>query len=304
MRRVITDSASRAALGSDPSVVDWPWLRSHGFTRHDLAAQVAARRWQRHGNAVVLHNGPLTRLQIVGVGLANAGPRSLVTSFTAGELLGLRGWERPAVHILVPARSHVRAALCGSVRTHYAGDWSSVHPVPGSRVQLLADAVLRAASSFPGPRPGCGLLAAAVQQRLTTAAELRQALVAATRTRNRAAFIAAVEDIGQGSQALSEIDFIRLCRRFGLPKPEQQTVRLEPNGRRRYLDVTWRRDDGRLVVVEVDGAHHMNAGQWESDQLRHNEIAIEAAVVLRFSSVVVRDMPAYVAGQVKRALGG
>src|SRR6201999_296286 len=106
--------------------------------------------------------------------------------------------------------------------------------------------------------------------------------------------LTALDDIAQGSQALSDIDFAKLCRRFKLPEPERQAVRREPGGRRRYLDASWRRRDGRLVVVEVDGALHLAPRNWWDDQLRQNELSLADALVLRFPSVVVRTEPALV----------
>jgi hypothetical protein len=132
---------------------------------------------------------------------------------------------------------------------------------------------------------------------------LRETLDASRRVKHRAALLAAVEDIGQGSEALSEIDFVRLCRRFHLPEPERQAVRVDRSGQRRYLDAMWRRSDGRHVVVEVDGALHLAASRWWSDQLRQNELTLSDAIVLRFPSVVVRTEPALVAAQLARALG-
>ena len=101
---------------------------------------------------------------------------------------------------------------------------------------------------------------------------------------------------------MSEIDFVRLCRTHGLPAPHQQTVRHDVAGRRRYLDATWRRGDGRLVVVEVDGALHLVATRWWDDQLRQNELTLADAIVLRFPSVIVRTEPTAVATQLRRAL--
>jgi very-short-patch-repair endonuclease len=109
-------------------------------------------------------------------------------------------------------------------------------------------------------------------------------------------------DISQGADALSEIDFARLCRRHGLPAPQRQAVRRERSGRRRYLDASWRRRDGRLVVAEVDGALHLDQRRWWDDQARQNELVLADAVVLRFPSVVVRTDEHYVAGQLRRAL--
>jgi hypothetical protein len=114
--------------------------------------------------------------------------------------------------------------------------------------------------------------------------------------------VLAVADIAGGSQALSEIDFVRLCRRHGLPEPQRQQVRREPSGRRRYLDASWRRRDGRLVVAEVDGALHLIVKQWWDDQLRQNELALADALVLRYPSVIVRTREDLIANQLRRAL--
>lgn len=121
-------------------------------------------------------------------------------------------------------------------------------------------------------------------------------------TAGRDTLTAAVADIAGGSDALSEIDFVGLCRRYKLPLPEQQELRRDRDGRRRYLDATWRRQDGRLVVVEIDGALHLNVHRWWDDQLRQNELSLADALVLRFPSVVVRTAPELVAAQLRRAL--
>jgi hypothetical protein len=54
-------------------------------------------------------------------------------------------------------------------------------------------------------------------------------------------------------------------------------VRRDCHGARRYLDATWDLRDGRTLVVEVDGALHLEARQWKDDQLRQNEIVIAGA---------------------------
>jgi hypothetical protein len=111
-----------------------------------------------------------------------------------------------------------------------------------------------------------------------------------------------MQDITMGAQALSEIDFVRLCRRSGLPPPTQQTVRRGPSGQRRYLDADWELPDGRRVVAEVDGAVHLAPRRWFDDQLRQNELVLTGSMVLRFPSVVVRHEPALVIAQLRRAL--
>jgi hypothetical protein len=278
-------------------------LLRRGLTEDRIRAQLAARRWQRCGHAIVLHNGPLSQRQRWTVARAHAGPAAILTAFTAAQAFGLTGWERDSVHVLGPAGTRLRRDCPVPMTLHVAADWRRVVVHGRSVVHSLPDALLRAAATFRLARPGCGLLAAAVQQRLVGAPRLRAALERHVRLRHRAALLAAVDDIAGGAQALSEIDFVRLCRRFRLPAPRQQVVRRDSAGRRRYLDATWRRADGRLVVVEVDGALHLAVRNWWADQLRQNELSLAEALVLRYPSVVVRDEPAYVAAQIRRALG-
>ncbi|MFI5101075.1 MAG: hypothetical protein ACHQE5_11285 [Actinomycetes bacterium] len=101
------------------------------------------------------------------------------------------------------------------------------------------------------------MLAAVVQQGLARPEDLERELHGAGRIGHRQLLAAAAADIAGGAQALSEIDFVRLCRRHGLPEPTRQAVRVEASGRRRYLDAEWVRADGVHVVAEVDGAVHL-----------------------------------------------
>ncbi|HEU5266607.1 MAG TPA: hypothetical protein VFU35_07895, partial [Jatrophihabitans sp.] len=216
-------------------------------------------------------------------------------------LCGLHGWERPETHLLAPAGTRLRAGCPVPVRLHLHGQ-SPARREPGRSVEVLPAALLRAGATFRSPLPACGLLAAAVQQRLTTAGSLREAVDAAPRVRHRALLRLAIADIEGGSEALSEIDFVRLCRRHGIPEPVRQAVRLDSSGRRRYLDASWRRPDGRMVVVEVDGALHLAPRQWWDDQLRQNELALSDALVLRYPTAVLRTEEHLVARQLIRAL--
>jgi hypothetical protein len=303
---MFTSAAQRSVAntprsGSD-TVVSVAALRAAGFSRAAISAQLDARRWQRIGRAVIRHNGPPTRSELRRAALIVLGPRAVLTSFTAIEAWGLRGWERDSIHVLVPRGARIRRPTELALRIHYTDSWA---PAAGDRRRGLhcpAAATLLAASSFGSPRPACGILAAAVQQRLVEPPELLRSVTASPRVRHRALLLAAAHDIAQGAHALSEIDFARLCRRNGLPPPVRQAIRREPGGRRRYVDAEWRRADGRTVVAEVDGALHLIVRQWWSDQLRQNELAISGDVVLRFPSAVFRCEEALVADQLRRAL--
>lgn len=276
-------------------------LRRMGCTRHEITARIAAHRWRPVGRAVVLHNGELTRDERWRAGVLNCGPRAVLASFSAAEAQGLRGWERPEVHVLAPAG--VAPPAVGEIPLVLHRTSRPIAAVHAGTCQPLPAALLLASGSFGSARPACGLLAAGVQQRLVSAAELAGALADAPRARHRRSLLTAVADIDMGAEALSELDFVRLCRRHRLPAPRLQAVRVERDGRRRYLDAEWDAVSGRPVAAEVDGALHLSPRRWYDDQLRHNEVVLSGRVVLRFPSVVVRTEPELVAGQLRRALG-
>ncbi len=301
---MLTRSAARAAQvdaeGGD-SVLSRAELATLGWASDAIRRQVQAGRWRMLGRAVVLHNGPLAPDERWRAALVNCGPRCVLASFTALEALGLTGWTRPEIHLLAPAGV---AAPCIdlAVVLHRSASWAPHRHYAARRCERPAPAAVLAAAAFGTARPACGLMAATVQQRLVRPDELRAAIVAAPRTRHHRALLAAADDIAMGAQALSEIDFVRLCRRHGLPAPTLQAVRTEPSGRRRYLDAEWRLSDGRVVAVEVDGAVHIAPRRWFDDQLRQNELSLAGTMLLRYPSVVVREEEALVVGQLGRAL--
>ena len=283
------------------------------FTRGDLyalgcrsghvAARLAAGRWQRMGTAYVTHNGPLTIEQTRRVALLNCGPRAVYAGFTAVQSHGLTGWERDnEVHILAPSGTR-RPSLAGiDLRLHRTAALDDEDVLRIQRRQKMAPAAVLAASSFGQARPAVGLLAAAVQQRLSNVDDLRAVVLASPRVRHRAAMLAAIGDIEMGAHAHSEIDFARLCRHANFPEPTRQAVRVDSDGRRRYLDVEWKLPDGRILVVEVDGALHLAAKRWFDDQLRQNELTLSGSLVLRYPSVIVRTEEPLVVAQLARIL--
>jgi very-short-patch-repair endonuclease len=297
-RRSLPDPGQRGA----DAVSSVAALLAAGWSYSSIRAQIDAHRWQRIGRAVIKHNGAPTAAECRRAALIVLGPRAVLTSFTAAEEWGLDGWEREPIHVLVPRGARVRRPAELLLRVHYTDQWSSAPIRQGRRLHRLGPAAVIAASSFAAARPACGIIAATVQQRLITPAELVCAVEAAPRTRHRAVLLAAAHDIGQGVQALSEIDLAQLCRRHRLPEPLRQAVRRDRHGRRRYLDAQWRRSDGCRVVVEVDGALHLIPRRWWDDQLRQNELVLAGDIVLRFPSVVVRCEPMLVLDQLRRAL--
>jgi hypothetical protein len=142
-------------------------------------------------------------------------------------------------------------------------------------------------------------VAASFQQRLVSLVEVTDAVTRQPRARRRALVLDVARDAADGAHSLPEIEFVRLCRRGGLPLPECQSRRLDPAGRRRYLDAYFK-DFG--VHVEIDGDQHVEVRARWADMRRQNDLWVAGDRVLRFPAWVLRQQPDEVAAQVRAAL--
>jgi len=169
-------------------------------------------------------------------------------------------------------------------------------------VVRLPTAVLHAVAVAPTDRAAEWRVAAVVQQRLTTPAHLRTALEHQPRLRRRRLVAAVLADVEQGAHSGSELDFLRLLREAGLPPPDRLQRPVRANGKR-YLDAWWER---QRVAAEIDGAHHVEVGQWDDDVLRHNAVVLaertDRVLPLRFTTTNLRHDRAEVISQLQIAL--
>lgn len=302
-RRLSPELAPTAA--AQDGVVSRAQLRRLGISRDAERAQLAGGRWASAAPlAVVLHNGPLTQRQRQWVAVLNGGPGAALAARTALAIDGLSGWEREVIEILVPRGAGVVSSP--GVRVHESRRFDPDRDVPALRLPprtRSSRSAVDAAAWSRDPRTAVGLLAAVVQQGLARPDQLAAELEQAGRIHWYRLLARALADIGGGSHALSEIDFVRLCRRFGLPEPVRQAVRVERSGRRRYLDAEWVCTDGRRVVAEVDGAIHLLPLRHWGDMARANELVLDGRVVLRFAAYAIRAEPELIAQQLGRALG-
>ena len=112
--------------------------------------------------------------------------------------------------------------------------------------------------------------------------------------------IATVRDIAGGSHALSELDFVHyVIRPFRLPPPDRQAARRDSHGRQRWLDAVW--EKARLIV-EVDGAGHLEVMQYWDDMDRDNDLKLQGYTTLRYPAFAVRYCAAHMASQISQAL--
>lgn len=299
-----TKSASRdirlRRLSPDRQVFSRAELRAHGLDWHAVASQVRARRWRVIGRqAVVLHRGALTIEQRWQVAIMHAGPRALLGGRSALLSHGLQNWDDGVVHVLVPKGT--RVPPLSWLRVQHTRRWPTRAGGLVPRCDV-ARAAVDAAIRSPQPRTAVGLLAAVVQQRLAPAEWLADELAVAGRVRHRRLLLIALGDVAGGSHSMTELDFVRLCRRHDLPVPTRQVRRKDATGRVRYLDAAWILPDGRTVVAEIDGGLHLSPDHYWDDMARDNDNALRGDLGLRFPAVAIHLHEQLVAAQLRIAL--
>ncbi|MEU8043838.1 hypothetical protein AB0B71_06790 [Micromonospora echinofusca] len=281
---------------------------TRSLTEDTLRGRVRSGRWRAICRGVVLTgNGRLTRDQQLWVAVLAAGSGAVLAGPTAAAEAGVRGLRREPLHVLVPAHRRAGRTVLGrlpidmpAVVVHRAS------VLPPAHLQLArpprtttARALVDAAGWAHTVDQAQAALAAGCQQRRVTPAELSAVLDALPRARRRALIRQTVADIAGGAEALSEIDFVRLCRRHGLPAPHLQQRRADASGRTRWLDAYWREWG---LHVEIDGAHHMDVRHWAADMRRQNDVWTSGDRILRFPAWLVRARPTEVADSLRRAL--
>lgn len=218
----------------------------------------------------------------------SSSPTSAVSGFSSAQLQGLTGWHRPTVEVMVPARANV-ADLDGItfVRTRRDLGVLRGQGLRSHLVQLEPSVLLRASSGIP-ERVAGGLVASAVQQKLTSANRLL-AWLDRLHPLSRSRFLRSLLlDIRGGAESMAEVDLGRICRRAGLAAPHRQRRRKDREGRWRWTDAEWDLQDGSTLVLEVDGAFHMEVQHWVADLKRQRKIASRGRVVVRATALELR----------------
>jgi hypothetical protein len=289
-----TRSALCSLLSQQAGVATRVQLSDLGFNQHAIRAQISAMRWQSWGfHVVILHNFEPTRKQLMWAAVLDAGYPAALASHTSLELHGFKPFAREAeqLHLLIERGAKVSAHPMIAVHESRRLKPEYHVSVAGLPCTSAPRSAIDAAAWQPWPRFACALVAAVVQQGLCTAEDLELEMRYVGRIRHKAHLREAIDDIRGGSQALSEIDLVRLCRRFGLQEPDRQVKRADRYGRLRYLDAEWKLKDGRRVVLEVDGSHHLEVESWQADMRRERAVVIGGAHVLRATAVEVRVEP-------------
>lgn len=303
----------RPLPSADAGEFEWLLYRQHGLLaraqalEHISASALARRlrsgRWQRAGRGVYLtHNGPVTERQrlwaaVLAVGW---GRRCLLAGLSALRAQGLRRFDAPCVDVIVAAPGQDRDPPAGVVvhrTTSLPDDDCRFTADPPSTT--TARAVVDAAQWARTEDEARAILATTFQQRLVTGGDVDRVLDRMPRARRRALIVSTLRDVRAGSQTITELDLVSLCRRYGLPVPTRQVIRTDASGRKRFLDALF---EEWGIRVEVDGVHHMDVSQWWRDMERHNDLVRKGEIVLRFPGWKLRHRPAEVAATLRRAL--
>jgi hypothetical protein len=263
-------------------------LNALGYDDRYIDRQVAAERWRLVSSVVIATTtGVLTREQLMWAGVLHAGPGSAIGGLTALERRGLQHWNREEITVLL-AKSHNVEPLDGVrfVETRRPVRLYATGVLPVWRTEPAA---LLFAAYTRSSRTAQGLVAAVVQQRLTTSERLLAELPRLHPLRRAKIFRATLAGVSEGAHSLAELAVGRMCLDEGLPMPDRQVRRLDAGGQTRFTDAQWRLPGGRIVVLEVEGAFHMEVGHWEADIARERDLVATGVVVLRCTAREVRE---------------
>lgn len=283
-------------------------LRAIGLTRSQVAHQLRSGRWTAVGQQVVVLGAGLglplgDRRQLMWTALLDAGPQSALASHTSLELARFRTFATEAadLHLLVQRGARVTPLPGVVVHESRRFDAADTSATGGLRRTRTARSAVDAAAWQPWPRFACALLAAVVQQRLCTAAQLDQCLAEVGRVRHKQYMRLAVADIAGGAESMGELDVATMCRRFGLQPPDRQVPRRDRLGGWRFTDCEWKTSSGSTVVLEVDGSHHLDPAHWGADMVRERTLVISGTRVLRATTFELRLDAGAVAADLRAA---
>jgi hypothetical protein len=300
----VTERAYDDVLGHQQGLSTRLQLQALGLSRRHIDAQLDGGRWRAlNEHVIVTHNGPLTFAQrLWAVDLSAPGLHAMAGR-TAMQMWGVTGFETQTVQLLVPRGGHVLPVADVAVEIHESRRFGPDDVVHGRAPQLvrLARAAVDAAAWSDDTWTAFRILVAPVQQRRLRAPALQAEIAMATRLRYRRQLLSLANDLCGGAEALSEVEFLRFCRRHGLPRPTCQR-RMDSGGRWRYLDATFVRCDGTLLRVEIDGGIHLSLAVRSRDTLKDNEANLDRRLVLRFASAAIYADDPQALAQIRRGL--
>lgn len=279
-------------------VVRMSQLAAQGFSNREVEVRVRNGLWRRVSTRVVaLQIGPVERKGLLWAASLHH-ERVGLTGEAALELLGFPAPRNGRIELLGPRGTRqLPFAGCVLATSPTANFITEGGPMRTSPEFSVAWAMGGASSE----RQAVYFCTWAVQRRLVTLESVRAGIAGVSNSPRMIRALRVLDVIDPGVHSVHEHDFALECGRRGLPEPFRQVRHTEPDGRLRFTDAEFH-VAGRVLIVEIDGAGHLDAHVREDDQLRQNELTIEGHAVLRIPALGLRSNPDRYFGQIQRAL--
>ena len=257
-------------------------LLSIGVAWPQVQAQLDAARWvARTPRVISTTTGELTVEQREWLAVLHAGPRSMLANLSAARRHGLERWERPYVSVLVDDELSFEPVDGVDFFRSRRPFELLLSPRPGIARCRLEPAVLLWAAYEATNRAAHGVVAASVQQQLTTAARLIEWVDLLHPLRRAKPFKRTLSFVDAGAHSGAELEIERMCRRFAMPRPDRQRRRRDSHGRPRWTDAEWDLPGGFTLVLEVEGGFHMEVLEASADARRSRRITTRSRAVVR-----------------------
>jgi hypothetical protein len=229
--------------------------------------------------------------------LFEVGPSAVLDGISALQAAGLRTIDSDLIHVAVP--KSVTPHGCRGVRVHETRRYRladiSTSGIPRMRP---ATAAVHGALWARTNSEAALIIVASVQQGLVSVPDLAAAVAEVKRDKRRGLLRGLLWDVSDGIESFSELQFSKMLLEYGLPEPSRQLVVRTPSGRVRF-DNVW---DRYQVLVEIDGAQHLDAASSVRDAFKQNEVAIDGMAVLRIPNFALRADPVPFLRQLGEAL--
>jgi hypothetical protein len=270
-----------------------------GLTRAMIRSRLEQRRWQWLQTGVyAVFSGPPGRRTVLWGAVLRAGPEAMLSYQTAAELAGLTDRPSALIHITVPGDRYLER-IPGIVVRRSSRGGQARHPVLTPPRTRLEETVLDLAGTAATLDDACGWITRALGRRLTTEAQLQEAMALRAKLRWRRQLAQALTAEWGGVHSSLEYRYLRNVERpHRLPRGARQ-ARGQQGHATIYRDVLY---DQYALAVELDGrAAHPGDQRWPDIQ-RDNAAAADGILTLRYSWFDVSERPCLVAAQVARVL--
>ena len=274
-----------------------------GLTRAQAHQDVDADRWQTvHPGVYLTHTGPISPLARVWAAVLYGGNGAVASRSTALWLAGALDAQPDSVHISIGHRRRVRTQPGLRIHRLRALDLrpiSVVHPAAAPPRLRIENAVLdhvRVSNEVVT----VDLVLRVIQRRLTTAARIRDALIAEGRHPWRRLINDVITEASEGVASPLERAYLQKVERaHALPTGRRNAPEFVPGVGRLYRDVRYPQWH---VVVELDGREAHPADTAFRDLRRDNRAVVAGEAVLRYGWRDVVGSPCSIATQVFEVL--